>query len=490
MVEYKNSRNGYDKYNKYKYRNKKDDSTIETFNLSPLISPKSVAVIGASEKPGKVGTAIMKNYLDVGFDGKLYPVNLNSDTIMGIKAYKSILDIKGEIDLAVIAIRAEFVPKVLEECGKAHVKGVVLVSSGFSEVGNTTLQDKIVSISKKYNMPLIGPNCLGIMNPASRNDTLFLPTFKIDRPKVGGVSFVVQSGAVGSTILDLISSEGFGLSKFISYGNAAVVDEVDILNYLAHDPQTKVIVLYIEGVKRGKEFMKVAKELSKHKPVIALKGGVTDAGANAAFSHTASLTGSSAAYEAAFRQSGFIVAHDFKDMLYFAKIFETQPLTTGNRVAIITNGGGVGVLTTDAVYLNNLVLAELSKPSQKKLRKIMPSIVNIKMPLDIGGDADDVRYKNALDAVINDPNVDAIIVVTLFQTPGADEKVADMLIDYGTGSKKPLVAISMGGSYTQAHKSIIEEEGVPVYDSPSAAARSIAALIKYAEFRKDTKNLK
>jgi len=471
----------------YKYKNKKEKDEIETYNLNPLINPKSVAIIGASEKPGKVGTAIMKNYLDVGFNGKLYPVNLNSNTIMGIKAYKSVLDVKEDIDLAVIAIRAEFVPKVLEECGKAHVKGVVIVSSGFAEVGNVALQDKIIAIAKKYNIPLIGPNCLGIMNPMSRNDTLFLPTFKIDRPKVGGVSFVVQSGAVGSTILDLISSEGFGLAKFISYGNAAVVDEVDILNYLAHDPQTKVIVFYVEGIKRGKEFMKVAKELSKHKPVIALKGGITEAGANAAFSHTASLTGSSVAYEAAFKQVGFVVAHDFKDMLYLAKIFETQPLTTGKRVAIITNGGGAGVLTTDAVYLNDLVLAELSKPSVTKLRKVMPSIVNIKMPLDIGGDADDLRYKNALETVINDPNVDAVIAIVLFQTPGADEKVADMIVEYGSESKKPLVVISMGGSYTQAHKTIIEDEGVPVYDSPSAAAKSIAELIKYSQFRKDIK---
>ncbi|MCL5433714.1 MAG: acetate--CoA ligase family protein [Candidatus Marsarchaeota archaeon] len=464
---------------------KEKEKNLKFYNLKPIISPRHIAIIGASNNPNKIGNVIIKNYLSVGFTGKLYPINLTSDNIMNIKAYKSILDVKGEIDLAVIAIKAEGVPDVLEECGKAHVKGVVVVSSGFAEVGNIELQDKLVSIAKKYNMPIIGPNCLGIMDPLSRNDTLFLPTFKIERPSIGGVSFLVQSGAIGSTILDLISTEGFGLAKFISYGNAAVVDEVDLLNYLADDKQTKVIVLYIEGINRGKEFIEVAKRVSKKKPVIVLKGGVTDAGATAAFSHTASLTGSHIAYEAAFKQVGFIIAHDFDDMLDYAKIFDTQALSTGDRIAVITNGGGAGVLTTDAIYLNNMQLAELSKKVKAKLRKQMPSIVNIRMPLDIGGDADDKRYKDALDAVTNDPNVDSIIVITLFQTPGADEKVADTIIEYGTQYKKPLIVISMGGSYTQAHKAIIEEEGVPVYESPTAAARSLSALIKYARYKNE-----
>ncbi|MGC8572194.1 MAG: acetate--CoA ligase family protein [Candidatus Micrarchaeia archaeon] len=465
-------------------KNKKDKNEKKFYDLKPLISPRHIAIIGASNNPEKIGNVIMKNYLNVGFEGKLYPINFNDENIMGIKAYKSVLDIKSDIDLAVIAIKAEGVPAVLEECGKAHVKGAVVISSGFAEVGNVDLQDKLVEIAKKYDMPVIGPNCLGIMDPLSRNDTLFLPTFKIERPSVGGVSFIVQSGAIGSTILDLISKEGFGLAKFISYGNAAVVDEVDLLNYLGEDKLTKVIVLYIEGIKRGKEFMEVAKRVSKKKPVIVLKGGVTDAGATAAFSHTASLTGSHIAYEASFKQVGFIIAHDFDDMLNYAKIFDTQPLSTGSNVGVITNGGGAGVLTTDAIYLNNLNIPELSKEIKKKLRRQMPPIVNIRMPLDIGGDADDKRYKDALEALTNDPNVNSIIVIILFQTPGADEKVANTVIEYGNKYKKPLVVISMGGSYTQSHKQIIEEEGVPVYESPTAAAKALSALIKYSKYRK------
>lgn len=453
-------------------------------DLSRVFKPSSVAVIGASEKPGKVGQTIMQNYLDVGFQGDLFPVNINAgETILGKKAYKSVLDIKKNIDLAVIAIPAELVPKALEECGKAKAKGVVVVSGGFSEVGNTKLQDQLVAVAKKYKMPVIGPNCLGVMDTRARNDTLFLPTFKIDKPKIGGVSFVSQSGSVGSSILDLISGEGFGLAKFISYGNAAVVDEVDILNCLANDKDTRVIVYYLEGVRRGREFIEVAKKVTKQKPVVIIKGGRTQQGVGAAHSHTASLAGSYAAYEAVFRQSGFVMAKTLEELLYFSKIFETQPLCKGNRVAIITNGGGHGVIATDALSDNGLVLPQLSKETLKNLRKQLPPIVNVEMPLDLGGEADDKRYELALEALNNDPNVDAILAIVLFQTPGADDKVASTVVRYGSARTKPLVAVSTGGKYTQAHVENMESLGVPVYETPNDAAASLAALIDYTKYK-------
>ncbi len=455
-------------------------------DINPIINPKSVAIIGASDKPEKVGHVILKNYVDVGFQGQLYPVNINTEPngkIMGHTAYRSILDIKKPIDLAVIAIPAELVPKALEECGKAKVSGVVIVSGGFAEVGNQKLEDRIAEMSRKYRMPFIGPNCLGVMDPRSRNDTLFLPTSKIDRPKIGGVSFVSQSGSVGSSTLDLISGEGFGLAHFISYGNATVVDEVDILNYLADDPETKVIVYYLEGVKRGKEFMEVAKRTGNKKPVVIIKGGRSPAGVSAAHSHTASLAGSAEAYEAVFRQSGFIVAEELDDLLYFAKIFETQPLTTGNHIAVMTNGGGHGVLATDALYLTGLQFPKLEPSTEKALRKAMPPIVNIAMPLDIGGEADAQRYINALEILAKDPNVDAFLIIALFQTPGADEKLANTIAQFASNSKKPVVVVSTGSTYTRSHTALMEAAGVPVYDDPVAAARSLAALIKYSKFR-------
>lgn len=458
---------------------------IKYADLGCIMHPKSVAIVGASENPDKVGHVIMQNYIDSGYPGKIYPININTTgTVMGHKAYKTIGEVKKNIDLVVIAVPAQIVPQVLDECGKAHVKGAVVVSGGFAEVGQVKLEEDLVKVAKRYSMPVIGPNCLGIMDPRSRNDTLFLPTFKIDRPKIGGVSFASQSGAVGSSVLDLINSEGFGLARFISYGNASVVDEVDVLNYLANDKETKVIVFYLEGVKRGKEFVETAKRATKLKPIVIIKGGVTEAGAQAAHSHTAALAGSHEAYEAVFRQFGFTIATDIKDLLNFSKIFDTQPNATGNRVAVMTNGGGTGVLATDAVYQSGLVMATLSKESEATLRRAMPPIVNIRLPLDMAGDADDRRFGAALEVLEKDPNVDVIMVIALFQTPGADSRVAATLIHYATQMSKPLVVISMGGSYTHAHKEMMESAGVPVYDSPGDAARSLAALINYSRYKK------
>lgn len=455
-----------------------------------IFNPRSVAIIGASQNPDKVGHVILQNYLDVGFEGKLYPVNIKStEPILGLKSYKKVADIKSGIDLAVIAIPADFVPKILDECGKAGVKSAIIVSGGFSEIGKEDLQGSILKISDKYSMPVLGPNCLGVMDIRTRVDTLFLPTFKLDKPKIGGVSFVSQSGAVGSSVLDMISHEGFGLSKFVSYGNATVIDEVDILEHLMRDKYTKVVLFYMEGVKRGKEFIDTVKRFTQEKPIVISKGGVTSEGSSAVHSHTASLAGSAGAYEAVFKQYGLIQANNLEDLLYFGKVFETQKLCTGNRVAIITNGGGTGVLATDALYQNGLQLPELSKLSVSALKKSMPNIVNVRMPLDMAGDADDKRFSAALDAVSKDDNVDMIMVICLFQTPGADSRVASTLIHYKSQTSKPMVVVSPGGNYAQTHNAMMESSGLPVYSSPTDAARSLKALMDYSKYRKDTAHL-
>ncbi len=454
-------------------------------NLAPMLKPKSVAIIGASRVPGKVGHVILQNYIQGGYSGRLYLVNRNADEILGIKSYKGILEIRKPIDLAVIAIPAEAVPAVLEECGKAKVRTAVVVSGGFAEVGNTALQDELPKIAERYGMAVLGPNCLGVMDPRSRVDTLFLPTFKLSRPQIGGVSFVAQSGAVGSTILDLISAEGFGLSKFISYGNAAHVDEVDILEYLMDDPETKVIVMYLEGVKRGPEFIDIARRITMKKPVIVLKAGRTSAGIAAAHSHTAALAGSYEAHEALFRQFGFTIANDIKELLYYAKIFYSEPEAKGNRVCIITNGGGTGVLTADAVSSSRLLkLGAFSRATEAALKKTMPSIVNIRNPLDLAGDADQKRYRDALSSIALDTGIDMIIAIALFQTPGGDSTLASELISLKESINKPLIVISIGSRFTEMHKIMMESAGLPVYDSPSAAALSLSALIGYSEYRK------
>ncbi len=459
-----------------------DAKRLKSFEY--IMHPHSVAIIGASNNPEKVGHIILQNYLDVGYAGKLYPVNINADgKIMGLDSYKRVTDIKDAVDTAVIAVPAAVVPRVLEDCGKAKVKSAVIVSGGFAEIGEVKLQEECEKVGKRYGIAIIGPNCLGVMDPRSRIDTLFLPTFKIDRPRIGGVSFASQSGAVGSSVLDMIASEGFGLSKFISYGNAIDLDEVDIINYLAKDEDTKVVIFYLEGVKRGREFMAAARKATAKKPVVVIKGGVTAEGSSAARSHTASLAGSYQAYEAVFKQTGITQAESLDDLLGFAKIFETQPLSKGNRVAIITNGGGTGVIATDALYNNGLVVPQLSKQSVKALRKAMPPIVNVRLPLDMAGDADDKRFGAALEVMSNDPNVDMLMVIALFQTPGADSRVAEMLVRYGTSKNKPLVVVSPGGTYTKGQTSTIESSGVPVYSSPDQAARSLSALLEYSRYR-------
>lgn len=456
---------------------------MRKINLEPMMKPNSVAIIGASRDSDKVGHVILQNYIASGYSGKLYPVNRNADNILGLKCYPNVAAIKEPIDLAVIAIPAEFVPDELVECGKAKVKTVVIISGGFAEIGRQDLQDQIPKISDRYGMSTLGPNCLGVLDPRTRSDTLFLPTYKMGRPQIGDVSFISQSGAVGSAILDMISTEGFGLSKFLSYGNAAHVDETDILDYLMNDDETKVIVMYLEGAKRAKELVEVSRKITKKKPVVVLKVGRTQAGQQAAHSHTASLAGTYQTYDALFRQFGYTIADDLSDLLYYAKIFASEPLPKGNRVAVITNGGGIGVITTDEIASSsNLKLAEFSKETQKQLKKTMPSLVNIRNPLDMAGDADAKRYDDALSAVMNDPNIDMIIVDTLFQTPGADSSVAAKLVHYKERSDKPMIAVSMGGEYTREHRLAMESSGLPVYDSPAAAVKALSALLSYKKY--------
>ena len=461
-----------------------NNSAYKRKNLTPMLKPRSVAIIGASRDPSKVGHVILQNYINSGYDGKIYPVNKSGDDILGLKTYKSISAIGSKVDLAVIAIPAQFVPEVLDECGRAGARTAVVVSGGFAEVGNVDLQRRLTAVAEKYDMPTLGPNCLGVMDPRSRSDTLFLPTYKLSKPQIGGVSFVAQSGAVGSTILDLIVGEGFGLSKFFSYGNAAHVDEVDILDYLVRDDETKVIVMYIEGVNRGRDFFRIAKEAGRKKPVVVLKAGRTAAGQAAAHSHTASLAGDYETHEALFRQAGFTIAHDIRELLYYAKIFASEPEPSGPNVAILTNGGGAGVLTTDAIAATSgLKLASFSRQTLDSLKKTMPPLVNLRNPLDVAGDADDKRYGDALDALSKDPAIDMVIVITLFQTPGADSRVASKLIEFKEKSDKPLINISIGSEYTEMHKIMMESAGLPVYDSPAAAAESLSALLKFYQFR-------
>ncbi len=449
-------------------------------NLSAVFNPSSIAVIGASREPNKIGHVIVKNFIDGGFGGKVYPINPNAEEILGLKSYKSVLDIREKVDCAVIAVPAAAVPEVLEECGKKGVKAVVLITGGFSEVGKMEEEKRVAAIANKYGIALIGPNCMGVLTPASRVDSVFLPIYKLGRPRVGGISFISQSGAVGGCIVDLAARAGIGMSKFVSYGNAAVIDECDLLEYFASDKETQIIVVYLEGVRDGRRFLEIAKKITRKKPVVVLKAGRSAAGAEAARSHTGSLSGASEAYKAAFRQAEVIEAATLEQLFDFAKIFD-QVLPCGKRIGIITNGGGMGVLATDSIEDEGLALADISGEASQALRLTLPPYANVRNPLDIIGDADSHRYEVALNAFLKEENVDVILLIILFQTVAIDSSVVNIAIRASDTQKKPIIAVCTGGEYTEMHKRILESYGVPTYASPSSAMRAISRFVKYAE---------
>ncbi len=447
--------------------------------LDKFFRPKSVAVIGASTHPNKVGHVILWNFIR-GFKGSVYPVNPSHDTVLGLKCYKTVKDIPEDVDLAVIAIPAEFVPSALKDCGKKGVKHVIIVSGGFSEIGRNDLEDEIEKIRKKYNIRVIGPNCIGVFDAYSQVDTLFMPRYRLERPRKGRISFVSQSGAVGSAILDWAAAKGFGFSKFISYGNACDVDEVDLLDYLEKDKTTGVIGMYIEGTRRGRELYNSLKRITKKKPVIVIKGGKTKAGSKAASSHTGALAGSARVWEAMLKQSGAIIADDIRRMFNYSRLLAEQPLPKGKRIGIVTNGGGFGVIASDALEKYGLELANLDKKTIDVIKKHVPEYAVVKNPVDLVGDADAHRYEIALDALLEDNNVDVILVLILFQTAGVQSEIIDIIASKSDQKKKPIIAFSAGGDFTQVHMRMLEKVGVPVFDSLEEAADAIKKMYLYS----------
>ena len=448
-------------------------------NLEPFFKAKSIAVIGASHESGKVGNVIIRNLVDGLYGGKIFPINPNASEILGLKTYPSVNAVKEKIELAVVAVPTELVFKVLGECRKKCIKNVIIVTAGFREVGNAEGEEKLKKLLKKYKIRAIGPNCLGTFNSHTKLDTMFLPRYRLIRPGKGGISFICQSGAVGSAILDLATSRGYGFAKFASYGNAADIDESDLLEYMGSDRDTKVICMYIEGVKNGRKFLETAKNVTKKKPVIVIKGGVTAQGSHAIVSHTGSLAGSAEIYFGAFRQAGIIRADSLYDMFNYARILESCVRPKGSRVQIITNGGGYGVLSTDYVITNGLKMAEMSQVTRKILRKQLPKLVNIGNPLDLVGDATTERYKTVMEAALADGAIDAILLIVLYQTPRITTDIVDMIVEMNDRKRKPIVVVSTGGEFTELLSKNLEANGIPTFEYPEAAVRSIKALAEY-----------
>ena len=451
-------------------------------SLEAFFKPKSVAIIGASKESKKFGHVIFKNFARSEFAGKTYPINPKAQTILGFKVYSSLQEVSDKIDLAVIAVPAAIVPQAVDDCLVKKVKAAVIVSGGFKEASEkgAKLELEIKEKITGTNLRIIGPNCIGVYDPSSHVDTLFLPTYRLKRPKPGSIALITQSGAFGSAVLDWASSQGVGISKFISIGNKIDVDEVDLLNYLADDPLTNCITVYVESIDRGREFLKITSEVTAKKPVVILKGGTTPEGASAALSHTGSMAGVANIYKGAFEQAGAIQALKVNDLFDYARVLAYQPAPkTQTDVAIITNGGGFGVLSTDEASRLGIKLASFSPNTTKTLKENLPEYGIARNPLDLVGDADADRYRMALNAVSSDPNVGIILVSVLPQTTYIDSDVIDVITEAQATYHKPIVVCSIGGYFTRVMAEMFEEEHLPAYETPERAINAINALLMY-----------
>ncbi|MBN2072387.1 MAG: acetate--CoA ligase family protein, partial [Actinobacteria bacterium] len=421
--------------------------------------------------------------IESGFKGKIFPVNPKSQEIAGIKCYKSILDINENVDLAVIVIPARFVSEVIEQSAEKGVKNIIIISAGFKETGikGAILERRIIQKAKDYNIRVLGPNCLGMIDTQCPINA----SFSANMPSRGKMSFISQSGALLTSVLDWSRSLHIGFSKIVSLGNKGDISENDLIEYWKEDPDTEVISAYIEGVKDGKDFIRVSSRVSKVKPIIVVKSGNTDAGARAVSSHTGTLAGSSKAYEAAFKQAGIIRARTIKELFNFGRAFSYQPLPEGRRVAIITNAGGPGIMATDECELNNIQLASFGKETIEKLRCSLPEAANLYNPVDVLGDALADRYRFALETVISDKNVDAVIVLLTPQAMTQSLETARAIVDVIAASEKkiPVVTSFMGEEEVKKGVNYLLKKGFPNLDIPEEAVQTLKVMMDYNQWR-------
>ncbi len=453
-------------------------------SINKFFAPKSVAIVGASENPKKFGHVILKNYMDMGFSGKIYPVNPKADSILGIKCYKSVLDVREDIDSAVIVVPPQAANEALKECVKKRIDAVVMITAGYRETGGAGVarEQELKSIIKDTNTRVVGPNCIGIYDSFGRIDTLFLPDYKLKRPRAGDIAFISQSGAFALSILDWAATEEIGISRFVSYGNRADVDEIELLNYLLDDKKTRAIAVYLEGVRNGRDFLECLKKVAAKKPVVILKAGKSAAGTRAVQSHTGSLAGSYDVFRGAIRQGGAVEAENTEQLFDFCRVLAYQPAAKGKRIAVVTNGGGFGVMCADSIERCGLSLAEFSKDTVEGVKSVMPrEYSSVHNPLDLIGDADVRRFEVAIDKVIKDKNVDGIIIVTLLQTASLGPEIVDVIASANERSRKPIVVSASGGEYTQLLLRSLEKDGIPAYPSPDRAVSAMKTLIEYSE---------
>ncbi|MEO0084525.1 MAG: acetate--CoA ligase alpha subunit [candidate division WOR-3 bacterium] len=453
-------------------------------NLKFIFWPRSIAVIGASTRPGSVGQATFANILMNGYTGVVYPVNPNVRSVLGVKAYPSVLHIPDEVDLAIIITPAPTVPEVVEECGQKQVKGAIIITAGFKEIGESgaKLERRVKEIAAKHDISLIGPNCFGLINFDHR--VRLNATFGKALPPAGNIAFISQSGAVGVTALEYAEAEGIGLSKFISIGNKTDINENDLLEYLKDDEQTSVIILYLEDLVKPKQFLDIAYEVTANikKPILAIKSGRTTEGAKAASSHTGALAGSDEAYNAFLHQCGIIRVDTVSELFDYAKAFSGQPIPKSRNVAIITNAGGMGIMATDSVIRNKLKLSQFSEATKQKLRDFLPASASINNPLDVIGDSDEKRYSQALKILLEDENVDGVITIWTPTLMAETKTVAEEISKIAPNYQKPIMGCLLSLENTKEVIQTLWKSKIPYYPFPETAACALADMCDFYEW--------
>ncbi|MBT3381756.1 MAG: CoA-binding protein [Lentisphaerae bacterium] len=450
--------------------------------LDCLFNPQSVAIVGASREPGKVGHEIVSAMLAAGFEGQIFPVNPKADEIEGLPCFPDLPAIGAVPELVVIVVSSKFVLKVIEQCATLGVKAAVIITSGFKESGDSgaELEKQVSRVARSHDLRLVGPNCIGVMSTRAKLNA----SFAGELPAVGGVGYLSQSGSLLAAIVDMANASGIGFSKLISIGNKADVNELDVMRHFGEDPETEVVAGYLETIGDGDAFIRQAEMVSQRKPILLIKSGVTDAGARAASSHTGRLAGTESAYECVFERAGVIRCESIKMQFDLARAFANQPLPLGGHVAVIANAGGAGIMAADAIDRGNLELAPFSDETMQVLTTGLPKAANISNPIDLLGDALSDRYEIALSAVLSDPGVDSVLVMLSPHATTECVTTAKTVARCANAqSEKPVLACFLGAGRIREAVEVLRAGGIPQYDSPESAVATIKAMSTYSRWR-------
>jgi len=450
--------------------------------LRELFAPATVAVVGATDREGAVGRAILEN-LQADFDGEIIPINPNRESVLGETCYPDV-ESAPDVDLSVIVVPPPIVLEAIRESATAGVKNVVVITAGFAETGGdgAARERELEALAAEYDLNLVGPNSLGTMNTRNGMNATFGPENALE----GGVSFMSQSGAFITAVLDWANEQGIGFRDVVSLGNKTVLDETDFVEEWGSDPETDVIIGYLEGIDRGDRFVETAREVSKETPIVLVKSGRTDAGAQAASSHTGAIAGSEAAYETGLEQAGVLRARSVQELFDWARALSGLPMPKSDGVAVVTNAGGPGVLTTDAVGDADLEMASFTDETIEALGESMPDEANIYNPIDVIGDADITRFEKALDIALSDPNVGSAVVVSAPTAVLEYDRLAEVVIEQRERHQKPVVTSLMGGSRSRAAEDVLRDFGIPNYFDPARAVSGLNALAKYRSITDQT----